>query len=169
MSKHKKRKNLRRRYCNLFVRIIILLSIGYLLLTQVFLLTRATGNGMFPAVKDGDLIFAYRLAEDYIKNDVVLYQQGESLAFGRIVAQENDIVDFTEDGFLLVNGTTEYGEILYPTQAKAELSYPYSVPSGAVFILGDYRTQTKDSRDYGAVALDHIEGKVLAFLRRRGI
>lgn len=124
---------------------------------------------MFPAVKDGDLILAYRIAEDYIKNDVVVYEQNGTRSFGRIVAQANDTVSLDENGFLLVNGTTEYGEILYPTYAKDVLTYPYHVPHEMVFVLGDHRTNAEDSRDFGALLLDDIDGKVLAILRRRGI
>jgi len=38
-----------------------------------------------------------------------------------------------------------------------------------VFILGDYRTQSEDSRDFGAVPLDDIAGKVITVLRRRSL
>ena len=54
-----------------------------------------------------------------------------------------------ESGKLLINGTAQNGEILYPTYAEEGLEYPLTVPENHVFILGDYRTQTVDSRDLG--------------------
>ena len=47
--------------------------------------------------------------------------------------------------------------------------YPYTVPTGSFFILGDYRTQSKDSRDFGAVDLADVKAKVITLLRRRSL
>ena len=74
-----------------------------------------------------------------------------------------------DSGTLLVNGTVQSGEILYPTYAEGELEYPYAVPEGYVFVLGDYRTQTTDSRTLGAVPMGDVKGKVITILRRRGL
>jgi len=156
-------------YIDLLGKIIFFIIAGWFLFTQVFMLMRNTGIDMFPSIKDGDLILAYRLEKNYEKEDVVIYIVDEKPIVGRIVACENDVVIIDESGNLLVNGTTQSGEILYPTYAKEGIPYPYQVPEGTVFILGDYRTQVKDSRDFGPVAIDDIEGKVLSLLRRRGI
>lgn len=156
-------------YISLVLRIITLALVGWILLTQVFLITQAVGNDMFPAVKDGDLIIGYRLQKEYVKDDVVVYTVNGEQHVGRIAARETDVVTLDDSGTLLVNGTAQGGEIVYPTYAKEELEYPYTVPAGQVFILGDYRTQTQDSRDFGPVDTGNIEGKVITILRRRGL
>ena len=145
----------------------LLAAAGWALFTQVFLITQVSGNAMFPAVKDGDLIIAFRLQEDYAKNDVIVYTADGQTHIGRIVARETDVVTLDDSGKLLVNGTNHAGEILYPTYAKEGLTYPFAVPEGHVFTLGDYRTQTVDSRDFGAVDMDHVLGKVITIVRRR--
>lgn len=122
---------------------------AWVLFTQVFLLTQASGNSMFPAVKDGDLLIGYRLQGTYAKNDVVLYEQDGKLRVGRVLGRENDLIALDDSGTLIVNGSAQSGEILYPTYAKDTLEYPYTVPADSVFILGDYRTQSEDSRDFG--------------------
>lgn len=156
-------------YIDLFIRIIMLIIAGYILLGHVFLITQAKGNGMFPAVKDGDLIIGFRLQREYAKNDVVIYSVDGKTGIGRIAAREEDVVTLDESGTLYVNGTVQSGEILYPTYAKDGLEYPYRVPENAAFLLGDYRTQTEDSRDFGAVSMENVEGKVITILRRRGL
>lgn len=168
----KKRRNklaIKEGYISLLIRIIFLAIIGYLLFTQVFLITQATGNGMFPAVKDGDLIIGFRLQRNYKKNDVVIYKAKGVLNTGRYIAQETDVLTMDDTGTLLVNGTVQSGEIIYPTYAKEGIEYPYKVPENHVFILGDYRTQTTDSRDFGPTLMDDVEGKVITILRRRGL
>lgn len=153
----------------LLTRVLLLAIGGWILFTWIFCVTSVRGNEMFPALKDGDLVFALRLQRDYVKNDVVVYEQNEDIHIGRIVARAGDTVEMDDSGTMLVNGTGQYGEIIYPTYAKAGLEYPYQVPKGTVFILGDYRTQTEDSRDYGAIALEDVKGKVFTILRRRGL
>ena len=154
---------------SLVLRVAVLAVLAWVLFTQVFVLTQASGNSMFPAIKDGDLLIGYRQQGIYAKNDVVLYRAGGKLRVGRILARENDLVNLDTSGTLVVNGSAQSGEILYPTYAKDALEYPYTVPEGSVFILGDYRTQSEDSRDFGAVPLTELEAKVITLLRRRSI
>ena len=78
-------------------------------------------------------------------------------------------VRMDDSGTLIINGTTQGGEIMYPTYAKEGMEYPYRVPEGNAFLLGDYRTQTEDSRDFGPVPLNNIQGKVITIVRRRGV
>ena len=124
---------------------------------------------MFPAVKDGDLVFGFRIGKNFTKNDVVVYVTDGEMHIGRVAAAEGDNVMLDDSGTLLVNGTEQSGEILYPTYAKEGIEYPYKVPDGCVFILGDYRTQTQDSRDFGAIELKNVKCRVITILRRRGI
>lgn len=142
---------------------------GVILFTKIFLVTQTSGNDMFPAVKDGDLVIAFRLQKNYSKNDVVVYTVDAKQYIGRIAASAGDVVTLGDSGSMLVNGTTQNGEIMYPTYALPELEYPYEVPENNLFILGDYRTQATDSRTFGSIPLEAVEGKVITILRRRGL
>lgn len=141
----------------------------WLMFTQVFLITQVHGMDMFPAMKDGDLAIVYRLQGEYARDDVVVYQADGKRHIGRIAARGTDVVMVEEDGTLIVNGTVQSGEILYPTYPREGVTYPYRVPADSLFILGDYRTLATDSRSRGAVPLTDVEGKVITILRRRGI
>ena len=123
----------------------------------------------FTLLRDGDLLIGYRLQGTYAKNDVVLYEQDGKLRVGRVLGRENDLIALDDSGTLIVNGSAQSGEILYPTYAKDTLEYPYTVPADSVFILGDYRTQSEDSRDFGPVALTDVKAKVITLLRRRSL
>lgn len=156
-------------YLSLLLRGMVLASVVFVLMTNVFLITQVSGNGMYPALEDGDLILAYRLQRVYIKNDVVVYRAEGKTRMGRILGRGGDVITMDDSGSLRVNGTTQGGEILYPTYPKAGTEYPYVVPEGHVYILGDYRTQTQDSRDFGPISESALLGKVITLLRRRGI
>lgn len=160
---------LRKEYLRLLRRIIFIAALCYLMLSQVFLVTQARGNGMFPAVKDGDLIIAFRLQTDYAAEDVVVYSIDGQNQIGRIVAQGGDVVMMDDSGTLWVNDIEKNGRILYPSYAGEGLTYPYTVAPDHVFLLGDYRTQARDSRIYGAISMEDVKAKVITILRRQGI
>lgn len=159
----------RKGYVSLLFRLCVIALAAYLIFTQAFLITQVKGMDMFPAVKDGDLMIVFRLQREYATKDIVVYTQEGKTRVGRIVARENDVVTIDDSGTLMTNGTTQSGEILYPTYAKEGLTYPYRVPQGSIFVLGDYRTQATDSRDFGPVAMTDVKGKLITILRRRGL
>ncbi len=160
-------------YRRLAVRLIYLAVIFYLIFTYCFLITQCHGQDMFPAVKDGDLCVVFRtqtqklLGEKIVADDIIAYQTDGKRAFGRVVAVAGDVVMLSDSGSLMVNGLTEGGSILFPTYALGELEYPYRVPEGSVFVLGDYRVNTTDSRILGPIPLESVEGKLITILRRR--
>lgn len=170
IAERRERLVIREGYLSLIARVLVLAAAGALLFTQVFLVAQNTGLGMFPALKDGDLMIVFRLQRDYAKNDVLAYRQEDGRYVGRVVAAAGDVVMLDEDGALTVNDAAQSGDILYPSYPReGGFAYPYTVPEGCVFLMGDYRTQTLDSRDFGAIPLERVEGKVITILRRRGL
>jgi len=162
-------------YRRLAVRLIYLAVIFYLLFTYCFLITQCHGQDMFPALKDGDLCVVFRtqmqrlFGEKIVADDIIAYRTDGKRAFGRVVAVAGDVVMIGDSGSLMVNGVTEGGDIVFPTYADGELEYPYKVPDGCVFVLGDRRVSTTDSRTLGPIPLDSVEGKLITILRRRGL
>lgn len=169
IKKRRQKLEIREGYISLIWRALLIAVIGYVVFTQVIIVTQANGIGMFPAIKDGDLIISFRLQQAYTKNDVVTYKVDGIRYIGRIAAREKDVVTMDDSGTLLVNGTVQGGEIFYPTYPGDTIQYPYTVPVNHCFILGDYRIHTKDSRDFGPVPMESVEGKVITIIRRRGI
>lgn len=147
----------------LFLLLIAVVSFMYFFEFKV-----VSGNYMFPALSDGDLALSNKRNE-YSKNDVVFYTIDEEEYVGRIVAKAGDMLDMTEDGTLLVNGTVQSKEIVYPTYPPENWEGRLIVPDGQVFILGDYRTQTVDSRNLGCINIDNISSRIITVIRHRGI
>ena len=124
---------------------------------------------MHPAVNDGDLIVALKLQRPYL-NAAVLYKHDGKSRTGRVVGLPGNVIDISEKGELLINNAITSEDIYYPTN-KAENSkvkFPYTVEEGEAFILNDYRKDTDDSRSFGAVSLDDIDGPLIFSMRRRG-
>lgn len=165
----KKRKKQQKELRRLLLRVVFWGIAGWVLFTQVFMLARVQGMDMFPSVKDGDLMVVFRLKRNYMSKDVIVYEAEGTLHIGRVVACANDVVSMDASGTLMVNGTVQGMDILYPTYAREETSDSVRVSEGSIYVLGDYRTQSRDSRDYGSIPVENVRGKVITILRRRGI
>ncbi len=163
------RKKLKKGYISLLLRIMMLLAAGWVLFSKIYLVTQAPDNTMFPAIKAGDLLIGFRLQESFVKDDVVMYEFDDALRVGRVMGRATDVITLDDSGTLLVNGTAQSGEILYPSYAKEGITYPLKIPENYVFILGDYRTQAEDSRDFGCIPVENVKARVITILRRRTI
>ena len=148
---------------------VVILAIG-ILLTTIYGIEFVEGQNMYPSIKDGDVAVYFRLNQEYQIGDVVALKKNQSNYLGRIVAREGDLVEITEDDELIINNNVQQEEIYFLTYPdKNGLMFPWKVREGCVFVLGDFRTGAVDSRAFGEVSLEEIEGKVITVLRRRGI
>ena len=100
---------------------------------------------------------------------MVVYKQDGEVKFGRIIAFGGDKVEIRND-YVSVNDLGLSENVVYPTSAEGSaISYPYQVPNNCVFILNDYRSDISDSRTYGGIPLEAVEGAVVFTMRMRGI
>lgn len=136
-----------------------------LIFSRVLMIHRNQGLGMFPTAADGDLVLVRRMSGEWNRDDLIVYRWEGEQYLGRIAALERDEVMMNDSGSLLVNGSVRDGQVLYPTYARGNEVFPQQVPEGAVYILGDHRTQSRDSRDFGSIPQNGIVGKVIAILR----
>ena len=139
-------------------------------LSFVIAVTIVHDTDNFPAVKDGDLVIAYRLTGVYT-GDLVLYESDGKIRAGRICGVAGDEINIpVNDIYYMVNGTIPYEVIYTDTRraGKSTVKYPFVVPDETYFILNDNRDETSDSREFGVIPKSNILGKVVLTIRRRG-
>ena len=166
----KKKKKLTARQCalRLAIKIGITLLVITLLLVFVFGVYVNHSNSSYPMIKDGDLCLTYKLGS-LKQGDVVAFEMNGETKFARVIALEGDSVEIQND-YVAVNGIGIFEQTVYSTSAEgSKISYPYKVPSGTVFVLNDFRSDTSDSRTLGGIPLSDCKGKVIFVMRRRGI
>lgn len=153
---------------NLLIKFACIVLAVFLIFNFLLCVNIHYGNNMHPAVRDGDLIIAYRLQKPYL-NAAVLYEQNGKTCAGRVIAFEGDEIDISPEGKLAVNGVSPAEEVFYATvpAQNSKITYPYKVEKGKAFILNDFRTDTDDSRSFGAVDLKQIKGALLLTMRHR--
>lgn len=142
-----------------------------LMFTFVFGLYRVDEASMFPAVKDGDLVVFYRLNKTYQSGDLLMVKVDGKKQVRRVVAVGGDEVDITKDG-LIINGYPQHGleasHVTERTERYEEgIDFPLKVAEGEVFVLGDSREHSTDSRIYGAIPTEDTLGQLMLLLRRR--
>ena len=149
-------------------RVVAVALVLWLMLSFVFGFMRCTGETMSPALEDGDLLIYYRLSNTYESGDIVVYTKDNVQYIGRIAAMPADEVEITEDGTLVINGYYQASTDTTPYARQENADYPLNLAEEEYFILLDDRSSVLDSRTFGAVKLDDIDGKLLTLLRRRG-
>lgn len=154
----------------LLIKIVVIIAVIYFLLTYMYGVGVVSGEGMYPRLRDGDLVIYYRLASEWNIGDVIVFKADGEQRYGRIVAMGGDTVDLSEDGQLVVNGSVQQEEIFFATLKDGRnTQLPITLQKEEVFVLGDNRTNAVDSRDFGPVNIRDIKGKAISLLRRRGL
>ncbi|MDO4493364.1 MAG: signal peptidase I [Clostridia bacterium] len=121
-----------------------------------------SGPSMHPTLKDRQPVVYSRISRDFNVGDVVSVRMPNGEYYvKRIVAMAGDTVE-VKDGALYVNGERETRETVHGVTEpqEGEVVYPLTVPLGQVFVLGDNREVSIDSRTYGPVATSQIRGKL---------
>ena len=150
------------------VAIVVLLG---LLFGFAFGVTPMENDDMSPRISAGDLLLYYRLADDLVTGDVLVFDKDGEQYVGRIVANPGDTVEVTDQATLVVNGSTVLENDIYYTTPKYDNgpAYPVTLAQDEYFILCDYREGARDSRYFGPVKASEIKGKVITVVRRSGL
>ena len=141
-----------------------------LLFTFVIRLIGVDGHSMVPTLQDGDrlLVLSSLLYDDYAYGDIVVLRKSEFLEepiVKRVIATEGQTVDIDfESGSVYVDGTLldePYVNELTFLQEGTE--FPLTVPEGCIFVMGDNRNPSSDSRDarLGTVDTRYVIGKAV--------
>lgn len=124
--------------------------------------TRVYGSSMEPNLyTDQRLVVekvSYRLHEPRRGDVVVLRmpERGPELLIKRVIALPGETIE-VRDGQVYIDG--EVLEEPYVSQRTSGKSTPVAVPEGHVFVMGDNRGASNDSRSFGPVALERIVGR----------
>ncbi len=166
---HPRKISSKRLLINLLVKILVIVAVVLFALKFVIGITINYGNNMHPAINDGDLVISLKLQRPYL-NAVVIYNKDGKKYIGRVIGLPGNEINITDKGELFINGVLATEDIYYPTfkENNSNMQYPFTVEEGKAFILNDYREKTEDSRSFGTIDLDDIDGPLILSLRRRG-
>lgn len=143
----------------------IALVAAMLFQTYVYAQTEVHNVSMQNTLVEGQRLiedkWSYKLWEPE-RGDIVIIHgpEHEKRLVKRIIALEGQTVDM-KDGYVYVDGVQLEEPYAKGLTAPGALEVPYTVPAGHVFVLGDNRENSLDSRSFGPVALSSLEGKAV--------
>lgn len=143
------------------------------LFTFVVRLIGVDGHSMLPTLQHGDrlLVLSSILYHDYRYKDIVILRKetfDENPIVKRVIATEGQTVDIDfSAGVVYVDGVAlDEPYINEPTYNEEGLTFPLTVPEGSIFVMGDNRNHSSDSRHIrlGTVDTRYVIGRAVFLL-----
>jgi signal peptidase I len=144
--------------------VLVSVAASFMIITFLYQPVRVEGTSMQPELRDQDRLFinkfAYRF-ESISRGDVVVFhypRDPEKSYIKRVIALPGDSLRI-DDGRVYVNGK-RIDESYVPKRYRDGRSMPeIIIPQSEYFVMGDHRSISSDSRDFGPVDRDLIYGK----------
>ncbi len=145
--------------------LVVVAAIAILIATLWLPFLKIYGTSMTPTLHDGEIICCVK-SSDFETGDIVAFYYNNKILVKRVVGQSGDWINIDEMGNVYVNDVLlEEPYLEEKAVGSGDLKLPYQVPEGKIFVLGDHRSTSVDSRHtaVGCIAQEQIVGK--AFIR----
>lgn len=163
LAREEARHSFRKSLWNIAVGLVVAAAVTALVATRLLVLIRIEGNSMEPALEPGEIVFLHQ-TRSVEKGDVIGFYYGGRILLKRVIGSGGDQIEIDGKGNVFVNG--EMLKEPYLTEknlGKCDLDFPYQVPEGMYFVLGDNRAVSIDSRtrSIGCVEENQIVGRAI--------
>lgn len=164
------RKKLSRRANRRHAIVVFLLTLstmitGAVLVLLLFLpVLEVSGSSMEPTLRDGDILVLSKPNNIQAGEMFGMYTQGR-LILKRVIGLPGDIVNMDDTGNVYINGfPLQEPYVSRKAVGTCDLSFPFVVPQGRLFVMGDHRETSIDSRSdlIGCIQTDQVMGQVVA-------
>ena len=143
--------------------LIIVASISTLAATLIFPVLRIYGSSMSPTLIEGDIVISIKKTK-FKKGDIIAFYYNNHILVKRVIATSSDWVNIDLGGNIYINNKLiEENYIKEKAFGESNIEFPYQVPEGTYFILGDERNISIDSRNslIGTIPQEEIIGKII--------
>ena len=161
-----------RTFISIVIMVALVIAITILLRLFVFIPYEIPSGSIEDTIRTGDMVFSEKISY-YMRSpeygDIVTFKDPEvagRVLIKRVIATEGQVVDLVDgkvyvDGVALDEPYTGYRPSypLYRTANGVEVSFPYTVPEDEIWVMGDNRTSSQDSRYFGSVKLSSVTGR----------
>ena len=137
---------------------------GTLILLLFLPVLEVSGSSMEPTLQDGDILVLYRPGTIQTGELCGMYAQGR-LILKRVIGLPGDVVNIDDKGNVYLNGAQlQEPYVSEKAVGTCDLTFPFTVPEDSLFVLGDHRETSIDSRSnlIGCVQMNQVMGQVVA-------
>jgi len=142
--------------------LLVVAAVAVLVATLWLPVLQVSGSSMEPTLDTGQIVVATKNA-DFAPGDVVAFYYGNKVLLKRVIGVAGDTIDIKDDGTVYVNGIAlDEPYLSEKSLGQCDIDLPYQVPDGRIFVMGDNRSVSVDSRTstVGCITADSIVGKV---------
>ena len=143
--------------------LVTVAAVAVLVATLWLPVMQTYGSSMAPTLNNGEIIFSVKTRTPE-RGDVIAFFYNNKGLVKRVIGLPGDWVDIREDGTVYINNrilTEPY--LSERSLGDADIEFPYQVPDGKYFVMGDHRATSADSRHtaVGCIGHEQIVGKIL--------
>ena len=145
--------------------LVVVAALAVLIATIFLPVLQISGSSMEPTLHDGDIVVLVK-NNSYDRGDLCSFAYENKYLIKRIIGLPGDYIEIDSAGNVYVNGDKlDEPYVSDLALGECDLTFPYQVPDGKYFVMGDHRSTSIDSRSsvIGCVDADQIVGHV--FLR----
>ena len=146
-----------------FLSLIVVAAIAILVAVLLLPILRIYGKSMNGTLDSGDIVVSIK-SSDLKTGDVVAFYYNNNILVKRVIANPGEWVDIDKDGNVYVNNVKlEEPYIEEKAYGETNIELPYQVPEGKIFVMGDNRLVSIDSRNtsIGCISEEQIVGKIV--------
>lgn len=141
----------------------VVAAIAILVATLWMPVLQITGASMEPTLVDGQFVVSIK-NDDFQPGEIAAFYYNNKILVKRVIAEQGDWVDIDVDGNVYVNGILLHEPYLTKKAlGECTIELPYQVPDGKVFVMGDDRAISLDSRTtaVGCISKEQVLGQVV--------
>ncbi len=164
----RKRLNYKSRYRSVMMStvytLVVVAAIAILVATLWLPFLRTYGTSMTPTLDDGEIIACVKTSK-FEPGDIVAFYYNNKILVKRVIGSAGDWINIDEDGTVYVNDEPlDEPYVFEKALGEGDIVFPYQVPDGRFFVLGDHRSTSVDSRHstVGCVSQEQVVGKIMA-------
>ena len=143
--------------------LIVVAAVAVLVATLWMPVLQIYGASMTPALENGQIVLSVKDPSPEA-GDIVAFYYNNKVLVKRVIATEGDWVTIEKNGDVIVNGQIlEEPYLEEKAYGDVSIDLPYQVQEDTLFVLGDHRSVSVDSRNQavGCVAQDQVVGKIV--------
>ena len=140
--------------------LITVAAVAVLVATLWLPVLQIYGNSMTPTLKPGEYVVTIK-TDRFEAGDLIAFYYNNKVLVKRVIASSGEWVDIDEDGNVYVNEKLlDEPYLTEKAYGSVNIEFPYQVPESRVFVLGDHRSVSVDSRNtaIGCVSEEQIVG-----------